>query len=59
MQVSWSKLSVGTRVGVGNFAEVLQGKYQGGNVAVKKFMKQEMSSKVTCQLDARRVVIPH
>ncbi len=46
IQISWTSLSVASRIGVGNFAEVLQGTYKGKTVAVKQFLQQQMSSKV-------------
>ncbi|PUZ61484.1 hypothetical protein GQ55_4G279400 [Panicum hallii var. hallii] len=43
-EIQWEDLTLGERVGLGSFGEVYRGEWHGTEVAVKKFLQQDISS---------------
>ncbi|KAJ1258726.1 hypothetical protein BS78_10G097900 [Paspalum vaginatum] len=43
-EIQWEELTLGERVGLGSFGEVYRGDWHGTEVAVKKFLQQDISS---------------
>ncbi|RLM54370.1 serine/threonine-protein kinase EDR1-like [Panicum miliaceum] len=43
-EIQWEDLTLGQRVGLGSFGEVYRGEWHGTEVAVKKFLQQDISS---------------
>lgn len=43
-EIQWDELTLGERVGLGSFGEVYRGDWHGTEVAVKKFLQQDISS---------------
>uniref|UniRef100_A0A0D9WNL8 non-specific serine/threonine protein kinase n=1 Tax=Leersia perrieri TaxID=77586 RepID=A0A0D9WNL8_9ORYZ len=43
-EIQWEELTLGERVGLGSFGEVYRGEWHGTEVAVKKFLQQDISS---------------
>ncbi|KAL6605894.1 hypothetical protein ACP70R_041547 [Stipagrostis hirtigluma subsp. patula] len=43
-EIQWEELTLGERVGLGSFGEVYKGEWHGTEVAVKKFLQQDISS---------------
>ncbi|KAL3650753.1 hypothetical protein CASFOL_007156 [Castilleja foliolosa] len=42
-EILWEDLLIGERIGIGSYGEVYRGEWNGTEVAVKKFMKQDIS----------------
>ncbi|KAK6119572.1 hypothetical protein DH2020_046686 [Rehmannia glutinosa] len=42
-EILWEDLQIGERIGIGSYGEVYRGEWNGTEVAVKKFMKQDIS----------------
>ncbi|KAL6861759.1 hypothetical protein ACP4OV_017459 [Aristida adscensionis] len=43
-EIQWEEITLGERVGLGSFGEVYKGEWHGTEVAVKKFLQQDISS---------------
>ncbi|KAG8076154.1 hypothetical protein GUJ93_ZPchr0006g44734 [Zizania palustris] len=43
-EIQWEEITLGERVGLGSFGEVYRGDWHGTEVAVKKFVQQDISS---------------
>uniref|UniRef100_J3MCP9 non-specific serine/threonine protein kinase n=1 Tax=Oryza brachyantha TaxID=4533 RepID=J3MCP9_ORYBR len=43
-EIQWEEITLGERVGLGSFGEVYRGEWHGTEVAVKKFLQQDISS---------------
>ncbi|TVU11912.1 hypothetical protein EJB05_45523, partial [Eragrostis curvula] len=43
-EIQWDELTLGERVGLGSFGEVYRGEWHGTEVAVKKFLQQDLTS---------------
>lgn len=45
-QIEESELEIGNRIGVGSFGEVFKGTWRGTDVAIKRFMEQDISPQI-------------
>ncbi|KAL6635109.1 hypothetical protein ACP70R_027780 [Stipagrostis hirtigluma subsp. patula] len=43
-EIQWEEIDIGERIGLGSFGEVYRGDWHGTEVAVKKFLQQDISS---------------
>ncbi|KAJ1281014.1 hypothetical protein BS78_04G276100 [Paspalum vaginatum] len=43
-EMQWDEIAIGERIGLGSFGEVYRGEWHGTEVAVKKFLQQDISS---------------
>ncbi|KAL6911470.1 hypothetical protein ACP4OV_000275 [Aristida adscensionis] len=43
-EIQWDEIAIGERIGLGSFGEVYRGEWHGTEVAVKKFLQQDISS---------------
>ncbi|GJN00225.1 hypothetical protein PR202_ga17640 [Eleusine coracana subsp. coracana] len=43
-EIQWEEITLGERVGLGSFGEVYRGEWHGTEVAVKKFLQQDITS---------------
>uniref|UniRef100_J3LH04 non-specific serine/threonine protein kinase n=1 Tax=Oryza brachyantha TaxID=4533 RepID=J3LH04_ORYBR len=43
-EIQWEEITIGERIGLGSFGEVYRGEWHGTEVAVKKFLQQDISS---------------
>ncbi|XP_062222042.1 probable serine/threonine-protein kinase SIS8 isoform X2 [Phragmites australis] len=43
-EIQWEEIAIGERIGLGSFGEVYRGDWHGTEVAVKKFLQQDISS---------------
>ncbi|TVU28493.1 hypothetical protein EJB05_20012 [Eragrostis curvula] len=43
-EMQWEEIDIGERIGLGSFGEVYRGEWHGTEVAVKKFLQQDISS---------------
>ncbi|KAG0534169.1 hypothetical protein BDA96_04G256300 [Sorghum bicolor] len=43
-EIQWEEIAIGERIGLGSFGEVYRGEWHGTEVAVKKFLQQDISS---------------
>ncbi|GJN22252.1 hypothetical protein PR202_gb09804 [Eleusine coracana subsp. coracana] len=43
-EMQWEEIAIGERIGLGSFGEVYRGEWHGTEVAVKKFLQQDISS---------------
>ncbi|KAI3468131.1 hypothetical protein Pfo_024794 [Paulownia fortunei] len=48
-EILWEDLQIGERIGIGSYGEVYRGEWNGTEVAVKKFMKQDISGDALAQ----------
>ncbi|CAK9146904.1 unnamed protein product, partial [Ilex paraguariensis] len=48
-EILWEDLQIGERIGIGSFGEVYRGEWNGTEVAVKKFMNQDLSGDALLQ----------
>ncbi|KAG8381814.1 hypothetical protein BUALT_Bualt05G0012000 [Buddleja alternifolia] len=48
-EILWEDLQIGERIGIGSYGEVYRGEWNGTEVAVKKFMKQDISGAALAQ----------
>ncbi|CAI9093676.1 OLC1v1029234C2 [Oldenlandia corymbosa var. corymbosa] len=48
-EIPWEDLQIGERIGIGSFGEVYRSDWNGTEVAVKKFMNQDISSDALAQ----------
>ncbi|KQK18836.1 probable serine/threonine-protein kinase SIS8 [Brachypodium distachyon] len=51
-EIQWEEITLGERVGLGSFGEVYRGEWHGTEVAVKKFLQQDISSDILEELKA-------
>ncbi|XBH98706.1 probable serine/threonine-protein kinase SIS8 isoform X1 [Triticum dicoccoides] len=51
-EIQWEEIVLGERVGLGSFGEVYRGEWHGTEVAVKKFLQQDISSDILEELKA-------
>ncbi|OEL35206.1 Serine/threonine-protein kinase EDR1 [Dichanthelium oligosanthes] len=42
-EIQWEEIAIGERIGLGSFGEVYRGEWHGTEVAVKKFLQQDLS----------------
>ncbi|KAL9168046.1 hypothetical protein ABFS82_05G135800 [Erythranthe guttata] len=48
-EILWEDLQIGERIGIGSYGEVYRAEWNGTEVAVKKFMKQDISDNALAQ----------
>ncbi|KAL9176706.1 hypothetical protein ABFS82_01G013600 [Erythranthe guttata] len=48
-EILWEDLHIGERIGIGSYGEVYRGEWNGTEVAVKKFMKQDITGDALTQ----------
>ncbi|PIN13257.1 Tyrosine kinase [Handroanthus impetiginosus] len=48
-EILWEDLQIGERIGIGSYGEVYRGEWNGTEVAVKKFMNQDISGDALAQ----------
>ncbi|KAJ9549470.1 hypothetical protein OSB04_022013 [Centaurea solstitialis] len=48
-EIQWEKLQIGERIGIGSYGEVYRSEWNGTEVAVKKFMNQDISGDALSQ----------
>ncbi|XP_062228548.1 probable serine/threonine-protein kinase SIS8 isoform X3 [Phragmites australis] len=55
-EILWEEITLGDRVGLGSFGEVYRGEWHGTEVAVKKFLQQDISSDALEELRTETVI---